>query len=203
MLNCNVCKIVVQEPYIKCAECKNTFCLQCFSQGAETSEHINSHDYVIIRDDNVRVFPHSNWSAREEKKFVDLMLVNGFGNWDGIEKEIKTKSSNECRDHYMTYYLDGIVGKMVGLTKDPYTPMTIPYLYKINSAEPPRHDLDSHSFKEMAGYRCARGDFDTPYDNSAETIVSNLDLNNWNEWDRDVSEALNCAMFNVYNHRMR
>lgn len=202
MFNCDVCNCLVQEPYIKCAECRNRFCLQCFSQGAETSEHSNSHDY-IIRDDNVRVFPYSNWCAREEKKFIDLMLVNGFGNWDGIAKEMKTRTSSECRDHYMTYYLDGIVGKMGGLTKDPYTPLTIPYLYKINSIEPPRHELDSHNFKEMAGYRCARGDFDIPYDNSAEIIVSSLDLNIESECDRDVSESLNCAMFNVYNHRLR
>lgn len=149
------------------------------------------------------MFPYSNWSAREEKKFIDLMLVNGFGNWEGIAKEMKSKTSDECRDHYVTHYLDGNVGKMVGLTKEPYTPLTVPYLYKINSVEPPRHDLESHNFKEMAGYRCARGDFDTPYDNSAEMIVSNLDLKNWSDCDADVSEALNCAMFNVYNHRLR
>lgn len=168
----------------------------------ETTEHSNSHDY-IIRDDNVRVFPCANWSAREEKKFLDLMLMNGFGNWDGIAKDMKTKTTNECRDHFMTYYLDGIVGKMVGFAKDTYTSLIVPYLYKINSVEPPRQDLDSHNFKAMAGYRCARGDFDTPYDNSAEVIVSNLDLNNWNECDVDVAETLNCAMFNVYNHRLR
>ncbi|KAG4075513.1 hypothetical protein HA402_003338 [Bradysia odoriphaga] len=85
----------------------------------------------------------------------------------------------------MSYYLDGIVGKMVGLVKDPYQPLTVPYLYKINSVEPPRHDLESHNFKEMAGYRCAR------------------DLKKWNKCDEDVSEAHNCAMFNVYNNRLR
>lgn len=131
------------------------------------------------------------------------MLVNGFGNWDEIAKEMKTKTSNECRDHYMTYYLDGIVGKMVGVEKNPYTRLTIPYLFKNNSVEPPRYDLDSQNFKEMAGYRCARGDFDTPYDNSAEMIVSHLDVHNWNECDKDVSEELKCAMFKAYNHRLR
>ena len=122
------------------------------------------------------------------------MLMNGFGNWDGIAKELKTKTANECRDHYFNHYLDGIVGQMIGIPKDPYT---------INSVDPPRHDLDSHNFKIMAGYRSARGDFDTPYDNSAEVIVSNLDLKNWNECDVEVGETLNCAMLNVYNHRLR
>lgn len=199
---CNGCGDSIIEPYICCADCSELFCLQCFSTGKETAKHVNSHFYVI-RNDLIKIFPTSNWSAREEKKLLELFTVHGFGNWEDISKSMQTRSPEECREHYLRYYFGGIFEKTIGLTDEPYEPMIVPFLYKMKSIDPPRPELDSVNFKTMAGYRSARGDFDTPYDNSAESIVSNLDLKNWSHEDQDVGDALNCAMFHSYNNRLR
>lgn len=134
---------------------------------------------------------------------LELILNYGYANWDEIAKALITKTPSECREHYLNYYFDGLFEKMIGLSSEPYSPEIVPYLYKMNSVEPPRHELDSVNFKTMAGYRCARGDFDTPYDNSAESIISNLELKSWCDEDTDIGEALNCAVFNAYNNRLR
>lgn len=189
----------MQEPYIKCVECAQLFCLACFACGSETTQHRNTHSYAI-RHDNVRVFASSSWTASDEKKLLDYMLMYGFANWDEISRAMKTKTADECRQHYLKYYFDGIFEKMIGLTSEPYFPEIIPFMYKMNSVEPPRQDVDSISFKAMAGYRCARSDFDVPYDNSADSIVSNLQLNGW---DDGMGTELNCAIFKAYNNRLR
>jgi hypothetical protein len=207
--NCQKCEIVLEEPYVQCAECDETFCLHCFSRGAETQYHRNIHSY-IVRQDTVQVFPTSNWTAKEEKLLLELLLAYGYGNWEDVSKALKTKSLTECRDHYLNYYFDGIFEQTLGLTSQPYKPITIPYLYKMNCIEPPRFkDQDCVNFKTMAGYRCARSEFDTPYDQSAENVVSNLliteiDSNYWvNMNNRDLAEKLYCGVFKAYNHRLK
>lgn len=220
--SCENCNISLSEPYISCAECPQYFCLDCFSCGTENSVHKNTHCYRVLRDDNIEIFQNSDWYAYEEKQLLDLLLTHGYGNWDDISKAMKTRTSQECQDHYLTYYFGGIFEKTLGLSNQPYRSEIVPHMYKISSIDPPRYDIDNVNFKRMAGYRCARSDFDTPYDQSAELIVSNLQLitrdesriHNSDSDDEnfescymadheDVFETLNCAMMKAYNHRLK
>lgn len=194
----------MQEPYIKCADCFCHICLKCFSKGAETRYHSNTHSYIIIHD-NINVFPYTNWTAAEEKKFLNLILIHGLGNWEEISKQMITRNIDECRQHYFTCYFDGIFKKLLGLTNDIYLPERIPYLYKMKCIDPPRYEIDSIYFKNMAGYRAARGDFDIPYDNSAESLINDLELND-DDWPKDyqnIKDELHCAIFKAYNHRIK
>lgn len=203
---CSVCRCALNEPFITCAECstpEHRSCLKCFSCGAETRTHVNTHSYIITHD-NVKVFPNSNWSARDERRLLDLIQQRGFGNWDDIALAMTTKSAVECRDHYMEYYFDGIFMKTCGLTKYPYGPVCVPYLYKTNTIEPPRHNLEMINSKYMGGYRFSRGDFDTPYDGSAESMVSHLEMApDWGLDYEDIGNELNAAVFTAFNNRLR
>lgn len=205
-IHCNVCHNTLSEPYITCAECKSTkhlSCLKCFAVGAEIGNHLNSHAYIITHD-NVKVFPNSNWSAREERKLLELLMRCGFGNWADISRAIGSRNAVECRDHYLQCYFDGIFWKTCGLTKYPYERLTIPYLYRQNVIEPPRYYSETVQSKFMAGYRYARSDFDTPFDVSAESVIANIKLpNEWDDEYREISELLNGALGNAYNHRLR
>lgn len=205
-IHCSVCRCPLNEPFISCAQCsspEHRSCLKCFSCGAETQTHANTHPYVITHD-NVKVFPNSNWSAREERHLLELIQQRGFANWDDIALGMTMKSATECRDHYMEYYFDGIFMKTCGLTKHPYAPLRVPYLYKTNTIEPPRHNLDMIHSKYMGGYRFSRSDFDTPYDVSAESLVSHLELApEWGEDYEDVGNELNAAVFTAFNNRLR
>lgn len=205
---CSKCSESIHEPYISCFECSHLFCLPCFARGSETGSHRNTHQYTVRTDDNINVFEHSDWTAAEEKRLLDALLTNGYGNWDEIARTMRTRSAADCEQHYGRHYFDGVFGRELGLRSDPYVPERHPYWYKINSVEPPRHDVDDVAFNGLAGYRCARADFDVPYDNSAESMVSHLELS-WGgggggaDGFKEIGAELNAAMFNAYNHRVR
>lgn len=203
-IHCNICNSILIEPYITCAQCiRHLSCLKCFANGGETSMHSSNHNYIITHD-NIKLFPNSNWSAREECRLLELIQQHGFGNWNDIAKSIQTKDPTECQKHYLDNYFDGIFTKTCGLTKDGYKRIVNPFLYKSNSIDPPRHTMEMINSKLMAGYRFARSDFDTPYDVSAESLVSHLHTPT--EWGNDYAEIgdeLNATMVAAYNNRLR
>lgn len=205
---CAKCKTVLYEPFVSCAECFELFCLSCFSKGSETSKHKSDHSYNIQRDDFI-LFASSDWTAREEKVFLNLIQSYGVGNWDEISSFMVRKSAEQCRFHFYNFYFDGIFAKQLGLSNEnAYTRHNVPYLLKTNSLEPPRGDEKNFISQSMAGYRFARSDFDIPYDSSAESILNKIsfDEDEVFENDHDMKEfttELNCALFRAYNHRAK
>lgn len=161
---------------------------------------MNNHSYIIIHD-NVKIFPHTSWSAREDIDLLNLLKQHNFANWSDISKKIKTKSADECRNHYINNYFGGIFNRSCKLTKYPYCRIETPYLYRLNALDPPRKSDIAFS---MADYRFARSDFDTPFDSHAESVISNLRLDDeWNNEFKQIAESLNCALINAYNNRLR
>lgn len=216
-LNCATCRCSLSEPYIKCSECLNILlCLQCFSRGRETGTHCNNHAYIIIRDD-IQVFAtEAGWTARDERTLLLALRTKGYGNWDAIANALGQRYTPvEIQRHYNDCYFGGIFERLLGLqhVRHCYMPERMPYVFKMRSLEPPRHDdIASMQFKINAGYRCARGDFDTPYDASAEGLLSIIideqrrtsdDDSEMEQLDPDVTEKLQCALVQAYNNRLR
>lgn len=202
--SCASCRNILVDPFIHCADCPVLLCVSCFSHGREIEKHESSHSYIVVHD-NIQVFPGTNWTAKEEKLLLEYIVSFGYGNWEDIAKSMKTKTSQECEEHYSLYYFDGIFRKLLGLTNDVYRPIRTPYFFNMNTMDPPRTD-NSDVAKSMAGYRAARGDFDIPFDNSAESIITDLDGCFYGDWPdelRSVGETLQCALLNAYNHRLR
>lgn len=201
---CSICRTALKEPYITCAECvRHISCLHCFAKGGETATHLNTHSYVITHD-NIKVFPNSNWSAREERRLLELLIQCGYGNWVDIAAGLGTKTATECREHYHHHYFDGIFTRTLGLDRHFYWPETVPFIYKSNTMEPPRHNMELVHNKYMAGYRFARGEFDTPFDVSAESLISHLQMeSDWGPAYKEVGDELNRAVCNAYNNRLR
>lgn len=213
---CRACRATVREPYIQCAECPHQICLPCFASGREVAEHRNNHAYTI-RHDNVRVFAGSAWTAGEEKHLLNAIARHGHGNWSEVARTLNGRlpaassaprfryTADECRQHYERHHFDGIFEQTLGLTSQPYERETVPFLYRMNSVAPPRQEANPDA---MAGYRAARGEFDVPYDNCAESMVSQLDAERWSAessasgW-RDIGERLQCGMMLAYNNRLR
>lgn len=211
--------MALQEPYVKCADCLAELCLPCFAKGSETKKHKNNHAYIIIKDD-VQVFPGpGNWSAREERILLNTLQTQGYGNWEAVAKALKHKHSvAECRQHYHDNYFGGIFERLLGLqhASQSYMPENMPYVVKMRSVDPPRHDdISSMQFKMMAGYRCARGDFDTPYDVTAESLLTTIleQEDNFriatNDFSREEHETdlfveeLKLGVVRAYNHRLK
>lgn len=195
---CQFCSSVLRsEPFIKCQDCFERLCLKCFAKGTETTQHRNYHSYSIQRDDNICVFDGSNWTGQEEKSLLQAILLHG-NCWDEVGKTVSSRTAVECEQHYREYYFDGIFEQRLGLTdKNAYFPIRFPFELQSQSLDPPRTDVEFANFKQNGGYRFARGDFDQPFDPTAESMVSNLDL-----LDPDLEE-LNLAVFKAYNNRLR
>lgn len=218
---CSTCNCDLYEPYIKCPDCEYTLlCMQCFAQGRETATHLNTHSYIIVRDD-IQIFPGAiNWTARDERILLRTLEKKGYGNWEAVAHALHFRHSvDECRQHYHNYYFGGIFERLLGLThsKNAYFPERMPYMVKMRSVDPPRIDEPgTMQFKMMAGYRCARGDFDTAYDNSAEDLLTTIMQDSFNtnaatdDYEetldantRNVYEELQLAVVRAYNHRLR
>ncbi|XP_067647624.1 transcriptional adapter 2A isoform X2 [Eurosta solidaginis] len=218
---CYACHNDLSEPYIKCADCENTLlCTQCFAQGCETVTHLNTHAYIIVRDD-IQVFPGAvAWTARDERILLRTLEKEGYGNWEAVTRALNFRHSvEECCQHYHNFYFGGIFERLLGLThlRDTYFPERMPYVVKMRSVDPPRTDeTSSMQFKMMAGYRCARGDFDTPYDNSAEDLLTTIIQDSFaamsesdtydehvDEMSRNAYEELQLGLVRAYNNRLR
>lgn len=209
---CEICNTGLQEPYIKCSDCQVLLCVHCFAQGCEKAAHRNTHSYVIVRDD-IQVFSVAGgaWTAREERTLLTALQTSGYGNWEAVARALRwQRTPDECRQHYHNCYFGGIFERLLGLShpSQTYFPERMPYVMKMRSIDPPRYDdISSIQLKSMGGYRCARGDFDTPYDTSAESFLTELqDLSAWEddayEW-REVAEVLQLAVLRAYNHRLK
>lgn len=215
---CDLCHIGLNELYIACAECKCfefsktrcrqfRICLKCFACGAENANHSNAHNYIIVHN-CVKVFPNTTWSAPEECALLKLIERNVFGNWSDISRSLVKYNEKECQEHYIRNYFDGIFRKTCQLTRFPYTRIDIPYLYHTKSFDPPRCKFDLVQNKFATDYRFARSDFDTPFDSSAESIISDVhamdtDTIEWDKESQELSKHLNCALVVAYNNRLR
>ncbi|XP_055375327.1 transcriptional adapter 2A isoform X2 [Condylostylus longicornis] len=215
---CSVCQKQLQLPYIKCAECPSFLCVKCFAKGKETLIHNNSHNYIVVHE-SLELFPNSNWTIADERKLLECLETWGYGNWEDIASAMANKfSKEECAQHYHKYYFDGIFEKRLGLTNQYYFPERIPYFYKMVSVDPPRCEtVDSFHFNNMDGYRCARSDFDIPYDKSAETLINEINTNDINISDNKddddenyemkiiskAEENLKIGVVQAYNNRIK
>ncbi|XP_037707591.1 transcriptional adapter 2A isoform X1 [Drosophila subpulchrella] len=214
---CATCRCSLAEPYIKCSECLDiVLCLQCFARGREVSSHRNNHAYIIVRD-SIQVFaqePH--WTAREERILLKTLRTQGYGNWEAVSQALDQRHDpSEVRRHYHDCYFGGIFERLLKLkhARNSYLPERMPYVFKMRSLDPPRHDdIASMQFKNSAGYRCARGDFDTPYDTSAESLLSIMVDHRGRDEDqetaeseveREVTEELQLGLVRAYNNRLR
>ncbi|XP_070137015.1 transcriptional adapter 2A isoform X1 [Drosophila bipectinata] len=214
---CATCRCKLNEPYIKCSECLDIIlCLLCFSRGKETASHRNNHAYIIMRD-SIQVFaeePH--WTAKDERILLQTLRSHGYGNWEAVSNALAQRHNPaEARRHYHECYFGGIFERLLRLqhSSQCYFPERMPYVYKMRSLDPPRHDdIASMQFKMSAGYRCARGDFDTPYDTSAESLLSIMvkqsprdvhQEDHQNEAELGLMEELQLGLVQAYNNRLR
>ncbi|EDW83305.1 uncharacterized protein Dwil_GK22782, isoform A [Drosophila willistoni] len=214
---CSGCRCSLSEPFIKCAECLDIYlCLQCFARGRELATHRNNHSYIIQRDD-IQIFPDQpQWLANDERLLLQSLSSHGYANWEAISQSLGMRyKPEEVQRHYHDCYFGGIFERLLGLShsRHSYLPERMPYVVKMKSVEPPRHDdISSMLFKLNAGYRFARGDFDTPYDTSAESLLTIMmeqpqhndeDEEEQSVLEHDLNEELKFALVRAYNNRLR
>uniref|UniRef100_A0A3Q1JQI6 Transcriptional adapter 2-alpha n=1 Tax=Anabas testudineus TaxID=64144 RepID=A0A3Q1JQI6_ANATE len=188
------CSSYLTEPYIKCAECgPSTFllCLQCFTRGFEYKKHQSDHKYEIMTSDFPVLEP--GWTAQEEMALLEAVMDCGFGNWQDVAYQMRTKTKEECESHYMKNFINNPLFSSTLLslrkTKDSrFAEGAIPFK---PSDDPPRPTFDSVLSRDMAGYMPARADFMEEFDNYAEWDLKDIDFV---DDDSDILHALKLAV---------
>ncbi|XP_061637504.1 transcriptional adapter 2-alpha isoform X5 [Phyllopteryx taeniolatus] len=201
---CRGCSSYLTEPYIKCAECGPSpfrLCLQCFTRGFEYKKHQSDHNYEIMTSDFPVLEP--GWTAQEEMALLEAVMDCGFGNWQDVAYQMRSKSKEECESHYMKNFINNPLfsSTLLGLrkTKDArFADSAIPF--KPASEDPPRPTFDSVLSRDMAGYMPARADFIEEFDNYAEWDLKDIDFV---DDDSDVLRALKLAVVDIYHSRLK
>jgi len=85
-------------------------CLECHRKGVKPinkegkDSEPNVSKYAVLDNLNFQLFS-PDWSAKEELLLLQGIMKCGMGNWIDIsEQYIKTKSPEDCEDHYFTFY---------------------------------------------------------------------------------------------------
>ncbi|XP_066465276.1 transcriptional adapter 2-alpha [Eleutherodactylus coqui] len=200
---CRGCSSYLMEPFIKCAECgppEFLLCLQCFSRGFEYKKHQSDHSYEIMTSDFPVLDP--SWTAQEEMALLEAVMDCGFGNWQEVANQMRTKTKDDCENHYMKHFINNplfasTLLSMKQAEEDKNVDTAIPFQA---SEDPPRPTFDSLLSRDMAGYMPARADFIEEFDNYAEWDLRDIDFV---EDDSDVLHALKIAVVDIYHSRLK
>ncbi|XP_039613204.1 transcriptional adapter 2-alpha [Polypterus senegalus] len=200
---CRSCSSYLTEPYIKCAECGPTpvlLCLQCFTRGFEYKNHLSDHKYEIMTSDFPVLDP--NWTAHEEVTLLEAVMDCGFGNWQDVANQMRTKSKEDCESHYMKHFINNPLFSSTLLSlKQMEQARTADTAIPFKPADdPPRPTFDSLLSRDMAGYMPARADFVEEFDNYAEWDLRDIDFV---DDDSDILHALKIAVVDIYHSRLK
>jgi transcriptional adapter 2-alpha len=93
----------------KCAECPDyDLCIDCFCQGKQSQEHLNSHKYRILETLDFPIYS-IDWYADEELLLLEGLQAFGIGNWEQIAEYIGSKDKDEVYRHYLDVYVESTV----------------------------------------------------------------------------------------------
>uniref|UniRef100_A0AAZ1X3U4 Transcriptional adapter n=1 Tax=Oreochromis aureus TaxID=47969 RepID=A0AAZ1X3U4_OREAU len=176
---CRGCSSFLTEPYIKCAECGPSpflLCLQCFTRGFEYKKHQSDHKYEIMTSDFPVLEP--GWTAQEEMALLEAVMDCGFGNWQDVAYQMRTKTKEECESHYMKNFINNPLfsSTLLSLRKAKDSRVAEGAIPFKPCDDPPRPTFDSVLSRDMAGYMPARADFMEEFDNYAEWDLKDIDF---------------------------
>lgn len=181
---------------------------QCFATGAEIGPHRNNHKYQLT--DSAGTVPPSRskgaWPGCEELRLLEAIEKLGFGNWEDVSKEIKSRTPDEARDEYLAKYLNGCIGRntwpleqLPRLVDHTHIADDGPLSQLLTQRLPPIDATVEES--SQLQYMPSRNDFDQEYDPTAEKLISSLILNPA-DGDETVI-VLQLAQIDIYTRKLR
>lgn len=198
---CIYCKLPIKTCLLKCAKCPDfTLCLQCFSCGVEAGSHKPDHGYQILDENSITLFnSRIPWSAFEEEALLDAVEQFSIGNWEDVSDHLKTKTAEECRDHFNTYFINGNIGKATFPSESSKKVSDHTASDKELSTPVVVSELSIQEQQEL-GYMPLRDDFENEYDDDAESLVSCL---SWDYEDEDIDIAFKLLQVDLYRQRIK
>ncbi|OHT06455.1 Myb-like DNA-binding domain containing protein [Tritrichomonas foetus] len=206
--SCRTCnRDIVDEYYIQCTKCKGFFqCLECFSVGAESINHIKTHPFVIMEPSTSPIFS-SDWTAEEELLLLHAISLCGVGNWTEISLQMKTKSAAECEVHYFGTYFDVKCAPNPEMRiRNPFPlPPPLPFNTKAQESCPScGHEKilallgkkEKTTPAEFCGYMPKRHEFEEEYADDAEKIIDGIIFD---ENDTHITLDQKLKQLDIYN----
>lgn len=156
------------------------------------------------------------WKATEELALLEAVELYGFGNWEDTAKLVGTRTSAEVKNHFITFYVHGNIGRVCWSQASRGTYQVVDHTCSAGSSSstrPPSALSPSLTTPLQAipdlpllqqqhlGYMPRRDDFEREFDNEVETLISTLRINPHDEDDLDVD--LKVAHIDMYNRRLR
>ena len=122
-----------------------------------------------------------DWGADEELLLLEAISLYGFGSWDEISDHIGTKTALECKNHYLGVYIESSTSPLPSSTVKPGTKMKESQTsQRVNPLSTKNKKTSKHhsapSQPEHGGFMPKRKEFETEWDNEAETKVCNIDF---------------------------
>jgi hypothetical protein len=108
--SCTLCERDISKSVkIRCTKCTPAvnICLECLRTGQESATHSTSHPYYVF---DKLDFPllMKDWCAKDELQLIQGIMKCGLGNWKDVsEQYVKTKSPQQCEDHFYTFFNKG------------------------------------------------------------------------------------------------
>ncbi|KAG8588871.1 hypothetical protein GDO81_006135 [Engystomops pustulosus] len=133
---------------------------------------------------------------------LEAVMDCGFGNWQEVSNQMRTKTKDDCENHYMKHFINNplfasTLLSMKQAEEDKNVETAVPFQA---SEDPPRPTFDSLLSRDMAGYMPARADFIEEFDNYAEWDLRDIDFV---EDDSEVLHALKIAVVDIYHSRLK
>lgn len=209
---CFICNLKLENIYIQCVECIENICLNCFSNGLEQANHLNSHNYKVINLKHLNTF--DEWNIQEEFDLINQIEQSK----DTFFLNTLTESRDTHKLNHIEkwHYLFGAnthsdtIESFNKFLNDYYSVKTSQKLNQQKRLEfdnknmPIRPVELSGTFRKLNGYRAARGDFETELNDKYEFKVS-ADLNPTDlDHEDDLLEAELCSnLLDSYNGLIR
>ncbi|KPM06810.1 hypothetical protein QR98_0052890 [Sarcoptes scabiei] len=149
----------------------------------------------------------------DEKALLEALSRVGFGNWKDVTDYInnilnREISEQEVINHYYDHYVNGLIGKISWAWI--FTNPVIRFLHRFPHYYRPeesilvecsnfQNDVAQSEFVSL-GYLNKRDDLEREFDNEAETIISNITLNNEN--DDELEKKFKLVQLDIYRRRL-
>ncbi|ORY89651.1 hypothetical protein BCR35DRAFT_317170 [Leucosporidium creatinivorum] len=195
--SCDSCSAdITHNVHVRCAETQGSLqrltcpdfdlCVPCFLTGKSVGPHRPTHAYRIISSHAFPIFT-ADWGADEELLLIEGAEMYGLGNWADMSEHVGGRTKEECEQHYEEIYLRGDEFPLPHIDTDfsddqeAFSQRKKARLEELQrrplgASPPPKPLASAPTCHEISGFMPGRLEFETEYENEAETLVKDMEF---------------------------
>ncbi|KAK4054111.1 Transcriptional adapter ada2 [Microbotryomycetes sp. JL201] len=195
--SCDSCSAdITHNVHMRCAETQPGYpdrltcpdfdlCVPCFLAGKQVGPHRSNHAYRIISSHAFPIFD-KDWGADEELLLIEGAQMYGLGNWADTADHIGGRTKEDVKDHYFNTYIESEsyplprIASNFDDNQEEFQKRKKARLEELQSRPlalpPPKPLASAPTCHEIAGFMPGRLEFETEYENEAETLVKDMEF---------------------------